>query len=417
MRRRIRSALFFSLPPLLFLLSTLRPDPSTSAKGEAAGLQRQAPVALETQINSGLFRAIFTLPNRGQIFFNLPFDLLAGEVVSGTIITEPSGQNNEERTRNQEELDGHTIEIAGKKLPVTQRSFQLSVPAPRGGNTMALSITDGRGREVGTADIPISSEAQPPVTEFVLPTFGQAGDFIELAGPFDGIISPSDSLRAGKDELQVLGESRRGMTAFNRSQTAGSTTLELSEGGKIIRSDFRNVDLDISAPKLHLLTNEVTTLSIRASGLGGLQGYVPLNVKNMSPEVLRMEGGNAQTFLIGPEDVQAGGHYTIIQELTGIRAGAYSILANLKRDCNFTIALYNANTAGGFQQVRISAVSSTKITGVSADPWPPDEQLAIFRPPAPALSAHPSGHASGDGLSRVQFHGGRPAVVGGMAHR
>lgn len=369
MQISIRRMLFFLLVILLFFHSILQLDSFSGAKEKTGNLQRQPSGTLETKIDSGLFRGIFTLPDRGTTFFNLPYTMSAGEVVSGTIITQPSGRNDAERSKNQEELDKYSIEIASQKFPANNRSFQLSVPAPQSGSTTVMIVRDGRGREVGQANIPIALEPQPPMTEFILPTFGQVGEFIEIVGPFDGVFSPSDWVREGGEHLLVAAESKTTKIAFNNRRTVGPTELEVNEGGHITRSNFQNVAINMFTANPHLLKNQETDLRVQASGLDGLQVDVPLNVQNISPSLLKMEGGDRQTFVIRPEDVQAGGHYTIVRRLTGIEVGAYSIKANLKRACSFTVALYNADTSDAYKQVRISAVGSTKITEVDAAPW------------------------------------------------
>jgi PKD repeat protein len=384
MQRRLRYFLLL-LPLAALFLPTLPPPGSpASAKGGAETTAPPPPVRIETQVTAGLFRVVLDA-DAGRLFFNAPYAMAAGEAVSGTIIAEPSGRDSSEQARNRRRLNDYTFDFGGQKLTAERPTFQLTVPAPGEGGTATLVIRDGSGREVGRAGVPVSGEPPPPPpADFNLPAFGQSGDFVQIAGPFDGRLSPTDSVKlAGGGDLLTLAESSGEKVVYHSAPAGGLTTLEVNEGGRVVRGDFQSVGVEMSAPKLQLVTNEQTDLSVLVRGLAGLRAPLPLQVRNDSPDVMRMEGGEAQDFIITPADVQAGGTYTLRRRLTGIRVGPFSLRALLLRDCTFTIALHNLNEAGAYHQVRISARGSTRLTKVAAAPWVQQSllpQAVLLRP-------------------------------------
>src|ERR1700694_1684617 len=64
----------------------------------------------------GLTVVTFTL-DPGKISVNLPDDMRAGDTISGTVVAEPKGQSEAERTKNMGELTGLVIDFSTPKKP------------------------------------------------------------------------------------------------------------------------------------------------------------------------------------------------------------------------------------------------------------------------------------------------------------
>src|SRR5215470_20128516 len=68
-----------------------------------AAAQNAAGFKVDFKSDNGLCTASFTTP-QGIIRVNLPDDMAAGDTISGTVTTEPTGQNDAERAQNLTEL-------------------------------------------------------------------------------------------------------------------------------------------------------------------------------------------------------------------------------------------------------------------------------------------------------------------------
>jgi hypothetical protein len=67
----------------------------------------------------------------GQVRVNLPGDMRAGDTISGTVVAEPRGNTEEERSENLAELRGYVVEIRGEeqlRSPSVQDPAKLKAP-------------------------------------------------------------------------------------------------------------------------------------------------------------------------------------------------------------------------------------------------------------------------------------------------
>ena len=86
---------------LLSLVSGQRPAPSVQTSREGGG----QTIAFKT--GPGLVRV------------TLPYDMAAGDTISGTVISQAAGVNQKERELNAGELSGYVIELANQKSTVS----------------------------------------------------------------------------------------------------------------------------------------------------------------------------------------------------------------------------------------------------------------------------------------------------------
>jgi hypothetical protein len=83
------------------------------------------------------------------------------------------------------------------------------------------------------------------------------------------------------------------------------------------------------APKTSLREGEQITLRVTVTGIQE-PDRLPLpelKLMNMTPGVVRMEGGDTQTIPIRPEDISSDGTFTFTRTLSGIRPDGFSIVA------------------------------------------------------------------------------------------
>lgn len=272
---------------------------------------------------------------QGKIKVNLPDDMAAGDTVSGTVNVEPAGQNESERGRNNTELNGYVIEVGGQKTSVNGKTLPFMIPltiTP----TMKLMTISNKGQMVCTSELPISNTPQPAPSQFTIPTGGQAGNPLEIKGPFKGVFSPDDFVKIGGSIAPPLAESPRKIVVQDTSNMVGPTKIECQENGSTTECPFRNIEIKLSAPKLDLIRGERTTLHIVVSGLAGITKDLPLQLVNQSPGIINMNGGVTQNIAINPSAVPPNGTWSIDRPLTGIQAGSFNITGTVTWDdtCN-----------------------------------------------------------------------------------
>jgi hypothetical protein len=340
----------------------------------------QDKVRAATETAWGLHTATFDTPH-GKIKVHLPDDLSAGDTISGTVIAEPAGKTEEERIKNQDELNGYVVEIEKEKTPVLGKVLKWAVPAAVGASTYVI-LRDKRGKELARTQCPIQQPAaivppgrpgepippggrppftpQPQPADYQLPTLGQAGQPTEIKGPFNGDFG-NTKVEIGGKEAQLLAESPRKVIAQSPTHVTGPTTLKLKEGDVTVRSPLRNVSVSMSATKTTLHKGESATVTVKVEGLRKFdlrQDYELLNpveievrelmrergmeslplpkliLHNATPGVVRLEGGDLQTIPIRPEDVSSEGTMTFTRTLTGIRPGGFVVFCKAQQGEN-----------------------------------------------------------------------------------
>jgi hypothetical protein len=277
---------------------------------------------------------IATFPTRlGTIRVSLPGDMAAGDTISGTVIAEPSGKTDKEKQRNAGELNGYVIELENQKSPVSGGVMRRVALAP---TTLApsLILLDAKGKQIAVMPIAVQPSSTPAPKTFDLPTLGQAGRPIEIIGPFDGD-SSNTNVKLGDTPAKVLAESPRKLVVASPSNVVGPTEIKVTENGTTTTGPFRNLKIDLTAPKTSLLKGESTELRVEVNGLEGLTQPVQVQLQNQSPSTVNLHGGNTQSIVIQPSQVQTGGTFSSSGQVTGTGNGPFIITATLPPGFNF----------------------------------------------------------------------------------
>lgn len=319
----------------------------------------------QTKTANGLSMVTFPTIN-GQVIVNLPDDMRAGDTISGTVVEEPKGNTPAEKEKNRAVLEGLVIDIGGAVITSKERRFTIQpvfdiVPNElAAGQTRSILITLRNGNQ-SSADPPLAravvtpnpqiilpqpssavTTPEPKITpRFALPALGQQGRPLIITGPFDGN-SANTTLNwiAARSTVQdfekntenvsggfaLLAESPRKAVFTAPSKVTGLIQLELKEGAVQTKGEYRNVGVNLSAPKTSLIKGERTTLTIQVSGLEGIKQPVPLTLESRG--VIMMDAGNYQNLVISPQEV-TGGLFTTTRGILGQQTGGWLATATV----------------------------------------------------------------------------------------
>jgi len=310
-------------------------------------IQDKSKGQVQSDFSNGLHTA--TIDTRyGQVIVKLPDDMVAGDTISGTVSVQPKGENEKEKTKNREELDKLVLALHDISFPVKQSSFVWHSPKPKA-NTPArysLGLFDSRRRkEMATVAleariVEISPEpriiggefptAPPqknpsPSSWFWLPTTGQQAKPNQIHGPFDGN-SGTTLLTISGQEVKVLAESPRQCVFESPTTVTGPSQIVVKENTTEIKAPYNNIRLRLSG-KTSLLKAESTPLTVRAEGLQGSAQDIPLHLAKYG--AVTMEGGDTQTKVIHPSEVQSDGSFVMTRTVTGIQPGNFTVIATI----------------------------------------------------------------------------------------
>ncbi len=297
----------------------------------------------KVETGGGLIKVDFNLEG-GRVIVNLPDDMRAGDTISGTVVEEPKGANQTEKEKNRKTLEGMVIDLEGTKVNVGQPRFtwtppmpQPSIPQPRY-QLRIIEIPPGSPAKehvyfdcfIPEYEAPkLSAGARDNViesTDIKIPTLGQAGRPIVITGPFDGN-SDNTTVQLGGQQIAPLAESPRKVVVQTPLNVIGPTQITVKEANKETKGDYRNVKVDLTAPKTSLRRGESTELHVEVSGLQGITQAAPLRLTKGG--VVTMQGGDVQTMSIKPSEVRPNGTFTTSRTITGQQTGAFSVTATV----------------------------------------------------------------------------------------
>jgi uncharacterized caspase-like protein len=181
----------------------------------------------------------------------------------------------------------------------------------------------GQFAELAQRRVGQPTSAQSPV--YRLPTFGQQGRPVEILGPFDGNYT-NTSVKVGGNQVKILSESSEKLV-FEAPDSAGPSEVTLREGQVEVKGAYRNVRVDLSAPKTSLKKSERTTLTITVIGLQGIQREVTIKVE-ISGVVSFLEA-NAGIISIQPLDVDSAGRFELKRTIIGNSLGNWTVSATV----------------------------------------------------------------------------------------
>ncbi|MGH9442436.1 MAG: hypothetical protein ACRD16_09175 [Thermoanaerobaculia bacterium] len=290
----------------------------------AAAFGRGIPqVLIESRIvetGPGIVSANFGT-NFGNVYANFPSDLAPGDKISGTFATAPRGKDDKARAETEIVLRSLRVGICGSNFSVGAPVF-VCPRVSDGGIRLVLKF---REDDLGNLLLPVSKDAAPAGQgTFLLPTQGLVFNRVLIPGPFDGDLRTT-SVRIGDTVAHLVAESPRACVFDAPPTPVGPTRIEFRKGTDELSGTFRNVGLRLKPPRPIIHTGDSTSFEAEVTGLAGLEQPLRLSLKNLSPEIVLMAGGDEQSLTIAPGDVSARGTFAVARDLSGKHRGDYVV--------------------------------------------------------------------------------------------
>jgi hypothetical protein len=189
------------------------------------------------------------------------------------------------------------------------------------------------GRLVSQVPVPIDPQpALPPgpaATNIELPGDFQIGRPAIIRGRSDGRLR-GKTVEVGGSAADLLAISPR-QVVFRATPTSfGMVPIRLTDNGRSTDGMTRAVGVRLTATNAQLVRGQRATLTATVAGLGGITEPVTLSFRNLTPAIVQIEGRETP-ITIRPGDVNAAGTHVETRRLTGLRAGAFQIVASVAR--------------------------------------------------------------------------------------
>lgn len=237
-------------------------------------------------------------------------------------------------------FDHFNINIYGQKFPLSADTITFGLP-PTLSNFVPFTIVDGNGVTDAYGGIPSLPQGwldpNKPTAPYVPPSFfvpvgGQAGKPITVFGPFSGDGKQTHVVFNG-DPVPIYSESNWYLTFKLPLDIAGTTNLHIDDGTFHYKNPFSTIGLKLISDDHILQPGERDAFRVRVTGLEDIKSPVEVNIIDLEPGIVAMDGGAEQSFTISPG---SGGTVTRDYGLTAIQKGAADIVAWVPQVWSYT---------------------------------------------------------------------------------
>lgn len=298
-------------------------------------------------------KSTFTTP-QGNIKVYLPDDMAAGDMISGTVVTEPLGKTEKEKKKNLAALLKYVVSFAGGKFPVTADPNNIFFTLSHTDRqlTSPLELMNVSGSIAGELKLPVFP-TQPVFSLLINSTLTPASNVIVKGQPLalssNGKFSSATNFTVtdanGKtaEVKPICSSPRTAVINLPPDMSAGNITVK-SNDAKPSSCKIRLIDILVRASKTNLQRGEksvlLATIDPKITDKDSAEAMqipiMSLDIKNLNPNNVSLQGGDAQrtSFPLGNRNDAAS--WTIQRTLTGITPGNFSVNVSLNNDYNIS---------------------------------------------------------------------------------
>jgi hypothetical protein len=286
----------------------------------------------------------------GRFSFYFPDDVTENDSITYSVQLQPFGLTDTDRAENQKTLSNYRIEFGSRSLSITPTLQQVSIGSSPATVDAIMKTAEGFetvrstckfSKQSGTSNASESTQTSAelevdthepvdPVIDvdipqllYKLPSLNQAGRFLEIRGPFDGI-AENTHLSINKNGTYIIAESPRKMIAFNPRFT-GRHEIRLVEQEKKVRCVYNNLDLRSWASVETLARGANAAFTIQLDAATGVRSPLIIAVENKTPDIISIENGTFQYITIDPRSISEAGSFTLSRTLTGMHPAPFRI--------------------------------------------------------------------------------------------
>ncbi len=276
-------------------------------------------------------------------------------MLSGTVVAEPAGKTEKEKTSNLKALQKMLLTIDGISISILpgQNHFDFSVPANLATPVPIDMVDPGGNRATVNLKNPVVS--LPPTTGTLpagRPTLMTDQKIFLNNGNIPVYAANNGStLFQPTDEFFVKDASGNMMKATKMAQSptqtvlglpsgfqGGATTITRQAANRTDQTKVRVVDLSLTSPNTNLRKGQTSSLTVtidpkiteRDTAEAMQIPIMSLDMKNITPGVVEMSGGNMQVmnFPTSPGSTSPSA-WQATRTITGIKPGNFNISATL----------------------------------------------------------------------------------------
>ena len=277
--------------------------------------------AQQRQIISGLVIEKYEVKD-GSITVQYPEKLSSGKTISGKVIVQPQSEKPSKKTKQLESLQKHTL-IFGKNIPVKDGTFVVDLPE---GKNLPIGILSKNGDKIGQR---ISQLTEPLVGEKLkIPSTIKANSIEMIEGDFPGDVRKAN-LTLDENPVEIIAGNENHLFYTVENVDPGKHKLNLDYGDQKQVQEINLIDYTLSIDKTTLNRGEKAHVEVKVFGMQEVTDPVKLSVQNITIGTIILEGGEEQSILIDPQEINESGIWEKEFEITSLKKGAFTLNTDL----------------------------------------------------------------------------------------
>jgi hypothetical protein len=291
---------------------------------------------IETHVNSGL-QVIKIKTIQGTVTVNLPEQIHAGDVISGSVIAEANVQTDSKLSKKKqrenaqvlEQFNAQTINIFGQIITPKDQFFSINIPLDINPEKANCFVKDHDNQALACSFLNISKEPRvnPTNQTLSLPTYFRSGYYERVSGLFDGN-AQNTGVFMNESPLHIVAESPACMIISIPENLHGTSELQIFEKDWGFDESVQIINLIMEVGKTDLKKGESTNMQVSILGVDNLTQPLQAHIENLSPTQIELNGGNLQTLEI-TDALTSNGLYHNTYTITALLPGGYTILGEV----------------------------------------------------------------------------------------
>lgn len=252
----------------------------------------------------------------GSIYVYIPENIVKEMAFSGTVAVFPKGVTSREQAKNVDKLKKYKIQTLNMEFSAGSKSFL----ATNTSGTTDISLKSVKEKFIAKQQITfnfrtvLSSE-----TPLSLPSHIANNVNTSFYGVFDGNIR-NTSATANDKKVKVIAESPVQVSLRPENLNTTISSIQVIDGDNEYTGQCNSIYYTLAIGPTNLKRGQSTFFDATIHGVGTINEALTYTVRNATPTIVTLNGGNSQSFMINPGDGENGNwfrHFTIKSNTTG----------------------------------------------------------------------------------------------------
>lgn len=275
------------------------------------------------QTVNGVHTISFEL-DKGSIYIYLPNKIVADKNFTGSVAIYPNGNSKRDQSKNLKRLKNYSLTINDKSFVLSENIFSLL-----GSSSIAnVSLKTEKGKDIGNSKVEFfMKELISPKKPVSFPKHIANEVNTSFYGAFDGKLD-NTIVSVNGNPINVVAESPVQLCLRPDDMNSTLANITIKDGDNTYQSQCNAIYYTLKIGPTTLKRGRSTFFDATIHGVGTIEEPLTYTVINNTPSIVRLGGGNSQTFTIRPNEHENGNWFHHF-DIKSISTGSFTLTTNL----------------------------------------------------------------------------------------